>query len=84
MATRRPARNYIPAYPYKTALEEYEAAVNQRLDTWVLANGGKEVPFTIGTTTYVYVWNPRRHKHGWLNMDTDMIEYQQPRFRSND
>lgn len=76
-------QKYKPAYPYHNAQEEYQAAMRNRDDTWVVAHAGTETEFQVGTYTYIYVYNPRRHKHGWLNLTTDIVEMTQPRMASS-
>ena len=56
-----------------TARLEYVRAVARRADTWVPACGGNETPFTFGGTRWLYVFNPATCKHGWLNLDTDVV-----------
>lgn len=60
---------------------EYAAAALARADRWVAACGGLEVPFTHQGTRYLYVWNPRQNTHGYLNLDTDIVEEEDPAFR---
>jgi hypothetical protein len=53
--------------------EEYMEAVANRSDRWVVACGGREAPFTYCGTRWVYVFNPSTEKHGYLNLDTDVV-----------
>ena len=43
-------------------------------DNWIPACDGLEKPFTIHGTRWLYVWNPGQRIHGYLNLDTDMVE----------
>ena len=52
---------------------EYSEAVLLRLNRWVPACGGREVPFHYEGTRWLYVWNPALKKHGYLNLDTDVV-----------
>lgn len=54
-------------------LTEYTRAVAQREDRWVVGCGGSEVPFTYGLSRWLYVYHPRSGKHGYLNLDTDVV-----------
>ena len=56
----------------------YATAVAELRDSWVAACGGLEVPFTYNRTRYLYVYNPRRHEHGYLNLDTDIVQPEMP------
>jgi hypothetical protein len=51
----------------------YHLAGRDKLDTWVPACGGQEVPFTFEGTRWLYVWNPGRAEHGYLNLDNDRV-----------
>ena len=42
-------------------------------DRWEIGCGGCEVPFTLNGTRWLYVWNPYRSEHGYLNMSTDIV-----------
>ena len=59
--------------------QEYRNAVAGLADRWVPACGGLEVPFTYNGTRWLYVFNPRRHEHGHLNLDTDIVHDMLPR-----
>jgi len=52
---------------------EYDQAVTENADRWISACGGKEVPFTVNGTEWLYVWNPRTGEHGYLNLGTDIV-----------
>ena len=52
---------------------EYNSAVAARKDLWVPACGGKERPFEVHGTRYLYVYNPALGHHAFLNLDTDRI-----------
>ena len=52
--------------------------VNETDDNWVPGCGGTEVPFTYSGVRYLYVWQPSTGKHGWLNMDTDIVQEESP------
>lgn len=54
--------------------QEFNAAVAGNKDTWVPGGGGTETPFLRGGTRYLRVYNPKTRKHGFLNLDTDMVE----------
>ena len=53
---------------------EFAMAVAGKKDVWVPACGGHEQPFTYAGTRYLYCFNPQRHEHSYLNLDTDVIE----------
>jgi len=53
---------------------EYAAAVEANADRWVPACGGLEVPFTRNGAEWLYVYNPRRDEHGYLNLGTDIVQ----------
>lgn len=52
---------------------EYQQADDERADRWVPACGGQEVEFTHNGARWLYVWNPARNAHGYLNLDTDIV-----------
>jgi hypothetical protein len=55
-------------------VEEFNKAVYNRLDAWVPACGGTEVPFRSRSgATLLYCFNPRLGKHAYINLETDMI-----------
>jgi hypothetical protein len=58
---------------------EYWKAVENREDRWVVACGGSETPFLYDRTPWLYVFNPARHEHGYLNLLTDVVH---PDYRS--
>jgi hypothetical protein len=39
------------------------------------ACGGTETPVMINGTRWLYVWQPTSRCHGWLNMTTDIVEW---------
>lgn len=43
------------------------------MDNWYPACGGTEVPFTSRGVRWLYVYNPVQHQHGYLNLDTDIV-----------
>lgn len=53
--------------------EEFTRAMAGRLDVWVPANGGTEVPFMKDGRRFLYVYNPATGKHGMLDMSSDTI-----------
>ena len=57
----------------------YDAAIGENADRWVSACGGLEQPFFIGDSEWLYVFNPRRHQHGFLGPDD--IVYDSPHTR---
>lgn len=56
------------------ATPEYAQAVAKNADQWVAACGGLEQPFDHDGRTYLYVFNPATHKHGYLDMGTDIVQ----------
>jgi hypothetical protein len=53
---------------------------SQEPDLWLVAGGGSETPFTgRDGRRYLYVWNPAREEHGYLDLGTD-LESSPPRF----
>ena len=54
--------------------DEYREAVATNADRWVAACGGDEQPFSHNGTEYLYVFNPKRGEHGYLNQGTDIVE----------
>lgn len=60
---------------------EYKQAVDSRLDMWVRANGGsEEVTLARDGNRYVYVYNPYLDLHGWICVDTDIVQLDSPYF----
>jgi len=53
---------------------EFATAMAQGADRWVPACGGHEKEFRYGDYRYLYCYNPNRHEHAYLNLDTDLIE----------
>jgi len=39
------------------------------------ACGGTEVPSVINGRRWLYVWQPSSGRHGWLNMETDVVTW---------
>lgn len=56
---------------------DYQYAVDNNLDQWVPACGGNEMPLIHKNQRWLYVYNPATGKHGYLNLDTDIV-YQTP------
>lgn len=57
----------------------YEQAMAARADRWVVACGGTETPTRARNgREYLYVYNPARHEHGWLDLGTDIITHEDP------
>lgn len=53
---------------------EYQLAVEKELDSWVPANGGAEEPMRWPDgRTLLFVFNPARRQHGYLNVATDQV-----------
>ena len=42
-------------------------------DVWRTGCGGTEEPFEYHGTRWLYVFNPAREQHGYLNLDTDVV-----------
>ena len=57
---------------------DHTTALIRNEDRWVYACGGTELPFLYEGTRWVYVWNPAQQEHGYLNLDTDVV---QPNYR---
>lgn len=53
---------------------EYMKASDEMLDQWVPACGGYETPFMHNGTEWLYVYNPAREEHGYLNLHTDIVQ----------
>jgi len=53
---------------------EYNQAKASRADRWVPACGGNEQPFLANGTNWLYCYNFGTGQHGYLNLDTDMID----------
>jgi hypothetical protein len=66
----------LPKIP--SSIEDYDRAAMAKADRWVPACGGMEVPFSYNNRVYLYVYNPAQHKHGWLDMGTDMLQFDNP------
>jgi hypothetical protein len=55
-------------------VEEFDKAVYNRLNEWVPACGGTEVPFRARSgATLLYCFNPDVGKHAYICLETDMI-----------
>jgi hypothetical protein len=52
---------------------EFAMAVSGNKDLWVPACGGTETMFTVHGKRVLYVYNPKQHKHAYLDLDSDMI-----------
>jgi hypothetical protein len=57
------------------ATAEYKLAVAQRADRWVAGCGGNEIPFTYNGRRWLYVFNPATCRHGYLDLDTDIVTF---------
>ena len=57
---------------------EYAEAVAAKADKWVAACGGLELGFSHGGTLWLYVYNPGRDEHGYLNLHTDIVQPDAP------
>ena len=53
---------------------EYAIAVAGKLDVWVPACGGTEVPHM----GFLYVFNPGTMETGWLDMGSDIVRFTSP------
>jgi hypothetical protein len=51
----------------------YQSAAEGRWDMWVTAGCGTEVPYICGGRWTLYVYNFATGKHGFLDMETDMV-----------
>jgi len=58
--------------------EEYRNAVANDADAWIAACGGLETPFSHCGVDWLYVYNPARDEHGYLNMSTDIVQEKSP------
>lgn len=52
---------------------EYNRAASMKLDAWVPACGGTEEIFVVRNKRILYCYNPKAHKHAYLDVDSDMI-----------
>lgn len=52
---------------------EFKNAVSMKRDVWVPACGGTETVFTVRNKRFLYCFNPKRHQHRYLDVDSDMI-----------
>lgn len=58
---------------------EYWRAVEGCYDVWVTGCEGKEIPTrSRDGRTFLYMFNPARREHGWLNLETDIMESESP------
>lgn len=55
------------------ARAEYEDAIRTYADRWVPACGGNEPVMIINGRRWQYCFNPHLRKHGWLDLETDLI-----------
>jgi hypothetical protein len=53
--------------------ELYRMAEETCANYWVPACGGHEMPFTKNGRRFLYVYNFAEHKHGWLDLGTDIV-----------
>lgn len=60
---------------------EYSEAVATKADKWVAACGGQEIEFVHRGIPWLYVYNPARNEHGYLNMETDIVQPEAPWFK---
>lgn len=67
-----------------TGEEDYADALSILADRWVAANGGAEEPFTYNRQAWLYVFNPHRGRHGYLNLSTDIVQDGSPMLLSGD
>lgn len=59
---------------FKSFTKQFEMAIQSMADQWVPACGGLETPFRSRSgVRLLYCYNPRLHKHAYLNCDTDII-----------
>lgn len=56
-----------------TSEQEYYRAVTDCADRWVAACGGAEQPFWCEGMRLLYVYNPGRHQHAYLDLGSDLI-----------
>ncbi|MGH7164985.1 MAG: hypothetical protein ACREIS_05605 [Nitrospiraceae bacterium] len=66
------------AWDTAAAKEQYRVAVEELADRWVPACGGLESPSDTSHGRYLYVFNPGRALHGWLNLETDIVQMESP------
>ncbi len=57
---------------------EYINACESKADRWVAACGGHETPFFHNRTRWLYVYNPAKDEHGYLNLLTDIVQENAP------
>jgi hypothetical protein len=50
-------------------------AADPRNGPVIAACGGTEQPFTVNGRRWLYVYQPSSHRHGYLNLDTDITEW---------
>jgi hypothetical protein len=53
--------------------QSYNLAATMKLDSWVPACGGTEEVYTVRGKRFLYCYNPKQHKHAYLDVDCDMI-----------
>lgn len=56
-----------------TPTQEYTVALSAKADQWVAACGGLEEEFEHQGSNFLYVYNPGRDEHGYLNLGTDIV-----------
>ena len=66
----------------RVAVAEAVEAVRVAADKWVAGCGGYERPAYSSDRRawFLYVFNPAKSEHGWLNLDTDIVEMSNPYF----
>lgn len=57
---------------------EYAQALAEKADRWIPACGGHEESFKHNGTAWLYVWNPATGEHGYLNLQTDIVQENAP------
>lgn len=62
------------------AFQEALEAGQNRADRWVAAAGGAEMPTYSSKRRawFLWVFNPAKCEHAWLNLDRDMLECENP------
>lgn len=58
---------------------DYVAAAEALADRWVAACGGTERPTRSRSgRVYLYVYNFAERRHAWLDVETDMLRFDDP------
>ena len=57
---------------------EYRAACDAMSDQWVAACGGNEISFQHNGRSWLYVYNPGKDAHGYLDLTTDIVQENAP------